>query len=264
MLTAKSDFIIRLYETYNSTDTLFYLMELALGGELHTVYRREGFFGSDQHAKFYAAGMTIALNHLHGIRVVYRDLKPENMLLNFKGQIKLTDMGLAKFLVGQTYTTCGTPDYFAPEVIASTGHSHAVDWWTLGVLIFELMEGQPPFEADCPMETFALIQRGILANGVIPGKFKKPLKDLIKSLLKSDPSQRLPMLTGGIQNLMDQKWFASFDWKSFESLEMPPPYVPELDGPKDLRNFPQERDDLPERITYVDDGSDWDADFATC
>lgn len=109
-----SPFIIKLFETYNGSQTLYFLLEPALGGELYATYNRKGFHGSDRHAVYYSAGTVFAFEHLHQRHVIYRDLKPENLLLTHKGQIKLTDMGLAKFVVGKTYTTCGTPDYFAP------------------------------------------------------------------------------------------------------------------------------------------------------
>merc|ERR1711948_66281 len=111
-LMTNSVFIIKLHETYNGAQSLYFLLEPALGGELYATYNRKGFHGSEKHER----------------RIIYRDLKPENLLLTDKGHIKLTDMGLAKFVIGQTYTTCGTPDYFAPELIASKGHTNAVDW----------------------------------------------------------------------------------------------------------------------------------------
>merc|ERR1711972_254370 len=122
---------------------------------------KKAFWGKVEHAKFYTAGTLFAFEHLHGKKIIFRDLKPENLLLNDKGHVKLTDMGLAKVVVGKTFTTCGTPDYFAPELIASSGHTHAVDWWCLGVLTFELMTGHPPFESAAPMQIYAKVTKGI-------------------------------------------------------------------------------------------------------
>merc|ERR1712048_575368 len=110
---------------------------------------------------------------------IFRDLKPENLLLNDKGQVKLTDMGLAKVVVGKTYTTCGTPDYFAPELIASKGHTHAVDWWTLGILTFELMVGHPPFESATPMQIYQKVTKGI-DEVAFPRAAKGDAENLIK------------------------------------------------------------------------------------
>merc|ERR1712166_1337057 len=197
-----SPFIIMLYGTYNGAQTLYFLMEAALGGELYATYNRKGFHGSEKHAKYYVAGVVFAFEHLHERFIIYRDLKPENLLLTEDGHIKLTDMGLAKFVIGKTYTTCGTPDYFAPELIASSGHTNAVDWWTLGILIFELMSGHPPFESAYPMQIYSKVMKGI-GKVVFPPKCNGPVGDLIRDLLKREPSERTAMRPGGVQNLRD-------------------------------------------------------------
>merc|ERR1719277_86488 len=231
-----SVFVIKLYETYNGSQSLYFLLECALGGELYATYNRKGFHGSEKHAKYYVAGTMFAFEHLHERRVIYRDLKPENLLLTDKGHIKLTDMGLAKFVIGKTYTTCGTPDYFAPEPIASTGHTNAVDWWTLGVLVFELMSGPPPFESAYPMQIYSKVTKGI--NKVpFPPKCQGAVGDLIKSLLKKEPSERLPMRPGGVKNLRDCKWFSQFDWNAFNEATLDPPYKPVVKSKKDIANF---------------------------
>ncbi|CAE7876904.1 xylA [Symbiodinium microadriaticum] len=129
MMMTRSPFLIRLVECFNSDDCLQILMEAALGGELLVTYSRKGFWGSMDHARYYVAGASFALEHLHERRIVYRDLKPENVLLDHRGFLKLTDMGLAKLVIGKTYTTCGTPEYFAPEVIALSGQTSAVETW---------------------------------------------------------------------------------------------------------------------------------------
>merc|ERR1712157_312556 len=102
-----------------------------MGGELFSIYHKFCFYGLQDHARFYSGCVLLGLEHLHQQQVIYRDLKPENLLLDNRGYCKITDFGLAKFVIGHTYTTCGTPDYFAPEMVAGTGHTLAVDWWTL-------------------------------------------------------------------------------------------------------------------------------------
>merc|ERR1711871_835852 len=111
--------------------------------------------------QFYTAGVVCALGHMHTRKIIYRDLKPENILLDDKGYPKLVDMGLAKFVAGKTYTTCGTPDYFAPEMISGIGHNHAVDWWAFGVLLFELMTDTTPFKGAHPMQVYSKVAKGV-------------------------------------------------------------------------------------------------------
>lgn len=262
LMMTNSPFIIKLWECFNGAQSLYFLLEPALGGELYATYNRKGFHGSEKHAKFYVAGVVYAFEHLHERHIIYRDLKPENLLLNELGQIKLTDMGLAKFVIGKTYTTCGTPDYFAPELITSSGHTNAVDWWTLGILTFELMSGAPPFESAYPMQIYAKVMKGI--NKVnFPPKCQGPVGDLIKLLLKKEPSERLPMRPGGAANLRNQKWYTGFDWDSMKNLTMEAPYKPVVKSKKDIANFSARKEDMPKAIEYRDDHSGWDKDFAT-
>jgi len=257
-----SDFVIKLHETYNGSQTLYFLLETALGGELYATYNRKGFHGSEKHAKYYIAGTIFAFEHLHERRIIYRDLKPENLLLTHLGHIKLTDMGLAKFVLGRTYTTCGTPDYFAPELIASQGHTNAVDWWTLGVLVFELMSGHPPFESAYPMQIYSKVTKGI-AKVPFPPKCQGAVGDLIKQLLKNEPSERLPTRSGGTKNLKDHKWFEGFDWTAMKELALDAPYKPVVKSKKDLANFSARKEDMPKQLLYHDPGTGWDQDFAS-
>merc|ERR1712032_1034996 len=229
-------------------------MEPALGGELYAIYNRKGLHGSEKHARYYIAGVVLAFEHLHERHVIYRDLKPENLLLTENGHLKVTDMGLAKFVVGKTYTTCGTPDYFAPEVISSTGHSNAVDWWTLGILTFELMGGHSPFESAYPMQIYSKVMKGI-SKVPFPPKCQGPVGDLIKVLLKKEPSERLPMRPGGVSNLREHKWYTGFDWKGFQELTSEPPYKPVVKNKKDIANFSARKEDMPRQIEYKDEGS---------
>jgi len=262
LLMTNSPFITMLYATYNGSQSLYFLLEVALGGELYATYNRKGFHGSEKHAKYYIAGTVYAFEHLHERRIIYRDLKPENLLLNELGHTKLTDMGLAKFVIGKTYTTCGTPDYFAPELIASTGHTNAVDWWTLGILTYELMSGHPPFESAYPMQIYSKVMKGI-SKVPFPPKCQGPVGELIKGLLKKEPSERLPVRPGGTKNLKDHAWYSGYDWDAVKALSMEAPYKPVVKSKKDIANFSARKEDMPRQIEYKDDGSGWDADFAS-
>lgn len=261
-LMCDSPFIVKLYETYNGPEHLYLLLELALGGELYATYNKRNMWGNEPCAKFYVAGTVLAFEHLHSRKIVFRDLKPENLLLTDKGRVKLTDMGLAKVIHGKTYTTCGTPDYFAPELIASKGHGNAVDWWTLGVLTFELMSGHPPFESATPMQIYAKVQKGINAVN-FPKKCKGDVEVMVKGLCHANPTERLPMKKGGIQNVKSQKWFTGFDWAAMEGMTMKVPYAPTVKSKKDMKNFSANREDMPPQVPYKDPKTGWDKDFAT-
>lgn len=262
LMRTNSPFIIKLFETYSGTQTLYFLMEPALGGELYATYNRKGLHGKEGHCMFYSAGVVLAFHHLHQRHIIYRDLKPENLLLTDKGLLKLTDMGLAKFVVGKTYTTCGTPDYFAPELVSSSGHTRAVDWWTLGILVYELMSGHPPFESAYPMQIYQKVMKGI-GKVNFSSKCQGPVGEFIRDLLKRDPSERLPMKQGGIANLKKHRYYAEFNWEAYENGDLPAPYVPVVKSKKDIANFSAKKEDMPKQLAYKDDGTGWDADFAT-
>jgi len=256
-----SIFIVKLHETYNSGDCLYFLLEPALGGELYDVYIRQHLHGKTPHCKFYVSGVVFAFEHMHSMQVIYRDLKPENILITGDGQPKITDMGLAKHCVGKTFTSCGTPDYFAPEIIMASGHSFPVDWWCLGVLIFELLAAHAPFEAVDPISTFQNVKKGIDAVQ-FPSECRGPAETLIKALLKSEPNERLPLKPGGVENIQKHSWYCGFDWPAMSKQTLTPPYIP--DGVSDASNFNASEDDRPPMLPYEDDGSGWDIDFATC
>lgn len=126
------------------------LLDYACGGELFSLLRREGRFANDV-ALFFGAEIVLAFEYLHSMDIAYRDLKPENLLVDKDGHVKITDFGFAKTVKDKTYTLCGTPEYLAPEIIESKGHNMFVDWWALGILIFEMLAGYPPFYDDNPM-----------------------------------------------------------------------------------------------------------------
>eukprot|EP00928_Gymnodinium_smaydae_P064186 TRINITY_DN47595_c0_g1_i1.p1 TRINITY_DN47595_c0_g1~~TRINITY_DN47595_c0_g1_i1.p1 ORF type:complete len:788 (-),score=198.12 TRINITY_DN47595_c0_g1_i1:68-2431(-) len=235
MLSCNSRFIVKLYTTENSEQWLHFFMEPALGGELYVVYSRNKLHGSVSHARFYAAGVVCAFEHLHARYVIYRDLKPENLLLTGRGDVKLTDMGLAKFAIGKSFTTCGTPDYFAPEVIQSAGHTRAVDWWALGILIYELLTGKVPFKGPSDMDMYRAVLAG--AEHIQWPPISAQSKDAIKKLLVFTPSERLPMRQGGVKLLKQHAWWTGFDWDAFENGTMKPPFDPEVKDEKNLKQF---------------------------
>ena len=152
-------FIVTLYCAFQDERNLYMLLEFIIGGELFTHLRKAGKFAND-HTRFYAAQIVMALQYLHNDSVVYRDLKPENLLLDLIGYLKITDFGFAKKVEDRTWTLCGTPEYLAPEIIQSKGHGKAVDWWASGILMYEMLVGHPPFMAENQMETYHKIMRG--------------------------------------------------------------------------------------------------------
>jgi cGMP-dependent protein kinase len=250
-----SCFVVRLLATYNGREHVYFLLEAALGGELFTTYERLRLYGSEKHARFYMGCVAEALTHLHERHVVYRDLKPENLLLDQRGYCKLTDMGLAKVTQGKTYTLVGTPDYMAPEVILGTGHGKAVDWWMLGVLLFELLAGRAPFEAENTQQVYELVKRGIEAAR-FPHECRKLAQDLVRRLCRQTPEQRLTT-----PRLREDLWFRGFDWGALRALRMTPPYLPHVRSNRDLSNFRVCDGEDPPVTPYQDTGSGWDAGF---
>lgn len=163
------------------------LLDYACGGELFTLLRREGRFSNDV-ALFFASEIVLAFDYLHGMDIAYRDLKPENLLIDKQGHVKITDFGFAKVVQDKTYTLCGTPEYLAPEIIQSKGHNKNVDWWALGVLVFEMLAGYPPFYDDNPLGIYQKIMDGYYE---FPPHVEPKARDLVKSFLCADRSLRL-------------------------------------------------------------------------
>jgi CRP-like cAMP-binding protein len=244
-------FIAKLYTALQDSKYLYFVLELLLGGELFTHLRNRGKL-SEQTARFYAATVTYAFSTLHAKRIAYRDLKPENLVMDSRGYVKLVDFGLAKQLLsGKTWTLCGTPDYLAPEIILNEGHDLAVDYWAMGVLIFEMVVGAPPFYAEDPMEVYEKILSG---NPAMPTFFTRNLSDLIKKLLRSQQGKRLGNTRGGTAAVIKHKWFSSFDWAGLETCEMKAPYKPSVTSKDDTTNFDQfDEGDVPPTCEWSPD-----------
>jgi serine/threonine protein kinase len=163
-------------------------------------------------------------------------------------------MGLAKVTDHLTYTLVGTPDYMAPEVINCTGHNKTVDWWMLGVLLFELLVGRPPFEADSTEKVYESVRKGIDAV-VFPPECRKA-SDLVRALCHQEPEERI----GANETRRDQ-WYRGFDWPALRACRVPPPHVPRVKGPRDLSNFRSCDQEDPPRVPYKDKGTGWDLGF---
>ncbi|XP_058147698.1 cAMP-dependent protein kinase catalytic subunit PRKX-like [Dasypus novemcinctus] len=240
-------FLVQLFWTCHDDRFLYMLMEFVPGGELFTYLRNRGRFSSSA-GLFYAAEIICAIEYLHSKEIVYRDLKPENILLDREGHIKLTDFGFAKKLVDRTWTLCGTPEYLAPEVIQSKGHGRAVDWWALGVLIFEMLSGFPPFFDDNP---FGIYQKILAAKIDFPRHLDFQVKDLIKKLLVVDRTRRLGSMKNGADDVKRHRWFRSVDWGSVPQRKLKPPIVPKISNDCDTSNFESYPDDGWDKISPV-------------
>merc|ERR1711981_1070979 len=234
MLECRSPFIVKMYQTFNCPKYLYMLMEPCLGGELWTLLRNSRRF-SDQTAAFYVACVILALDYLHTRGVIYRDLKPENLLLDSSGYVKLTDFGFAKQLVGEerAWTFCGTPEYVSPEIITNKSHDQRADVWSLGILVFELLTGAPPFtnRKAVPGQVYQDILKGLRAVP-FPAFITGNASEVIRSCCRLSPSQRPPLLT-----LKRFLWFSSIDWQLLAERRLPPPSVPRISHSISVENF---------------------------
>ncbi|PWN20665.1 kinase domain protein [Microstroma glucosiphilum] len=222
MRKIRHPFIISCHLTFQDSKCVYLLMDFAKGGEIFSHLRRVKRFPVDV-TRFYIANVVLMLEHLHSKDIVYRDLKPENLLLDDHGYLKLADFGFAKELSGRTYTLCGTPPFLAPEVISGSGHGKAADWWALGILMYELLCGYPPWHSESALGTYDLILQGRL---VFPSNIDFLAQDLIRSLLSSDLTRRLGNLAGGSADVKGHAFFAKVDWTQLVNKVIPAPIVP--------------------------------------
>lgn len=258
MYDSHCPFIVRLYKTFKDKKYLYMLLEVCLGGELWTILRDRGSF-DDNTTRFYVGCVIEAFSYLHGKGIVYRDLKPENLLLDEKGYCKLVDFGFAK-KIGfgrKTWTFCGTPEYVAPEIILNKGHDFASDYWSLGILMYELLTGSPPFSGSDPMKTYNIILKGVDMIE-FPRKITRNAHNLIKKLCKDNPSERLGYQRNGLKDIQKHKWFDGFNWDGLRNRKLAPPIISKVKSPTDASNF----DDYPKDDEIPpDDVTGWDKDF---
>lgn len=212
-------FIVNMLRGYMDKNRLYILLEYVVGGELFSHLRKAGKFPNDV-SKFYCAEVILAFDYLHSKTIIYRDLKPENILLDQDGNIKITDFGFAKRVTERTFTLCGTPEYLAPEIIQSKGHNKAVDWWALGILLYEMLVGYPPFFDDSPMKIYEKI---LVGKVLFPRWVDSKARDLIKGLLCLDPTKRFGSLPNGAEDIKNHKYFAGVDWNVVLAKKIPAP-----------------------------------------
>lgn len=233
-------YIVGLTMAFQTADKLFFVLDYCAGGELFFHLGKVGRFPEDR-AKFYAAQITLALEYVHSLDIVYRDLKPENVLLDSAGNIRLTDFGLSKEGVSDHSTGassfCGTPEYIAPEVLARLGHGRAVDWWSLGALLYEMICGLPPFYSRNRETMFEKIMK---ADLTFPPFMSENAKSILSRLLVRDPKMRLGSCERDADELKEHPFFSDIDWVGLLAGRIPSPWTPHVSGSLDTSQFDQE------------------------
>ena len=194
-------FLLSLTWSYKDNTNLYLMFPYVCGGELFTYLRMAGTFPTTT-TLFYSAEIVSAFSYLHSLNIVYRDLKPENILLDRDGHIVITDFGFSKKVVEQTWSLCGTPEYLAPEILQAKGHNKAVDWWALGILIYEMLAGYPPFTDENP---FVIYEKILAGNIEWPQQVDGVAKDLVRKLLEQESTKRLGNMKMGAQDVKNHK-----------------------------------------------------------
>ena len=239
----KHPFITRMWGTFQDCKSIFIIMDYIEGGELFSLLRKSKVF-PNQVAKFYSAEVLLALEYLHSKNIIYRDLKPENILISRSGHIKLADFGFAKQVETTTYTLCGTPDYIAPEIIAVQPYTKAVDWWSFGILIYEMIAGTTPFYDPSPLKTYENITK---CNVIYPNHFQLDVINLLQGLINKDVTYRLGNLKNGVQDIKNHRWFNEVIWENLLQGNIETPYEPNIPAgvgdASQFEKYPEERYD---------------------
>uniref|UniRef100_A0A665VNZ0 Protein kinase C n=1 Tax=Echeneis naucrates TaxID=173247 RepID=A0A665VNZ0_ECHNA len=247
-LAWENPFLTHLYCTFQTKENLFFVMEYLNGGDL--MFHIQNCHKFDLHrATFYAAEIICGLQFLHGKGIIYRDLKLDNVLLDSEGHIKIADFGMCKEnMMGQemrTSTFCGTPDYIAPEILLGQKYNSSVDWWSFGVLLYEMLIGQSPFHGRDEEELFQSIRTD---NPIYPRWLTKDSRDILVKLFVREPEERLGM-KGDIRQ---HGFFSSTDWIALEQRQVAPPFRPTLSSPSDCSNFDKEFINEKPRLSCAD------------
>ncbi|XP_043573431.1 ribosomal protein S6 kinase 2 alpha-like isoform X3 [Chiloscyllium plagiosum] len=232
-------FIVKLHYAFQTEGKLYLILDFLRGGDLFTRLSKEVMF-TEEDVKIYLAELALALDHLHSFGIIYRDLKPENILLDEEGHIKLTDFGLSKEAVDhekKAYSFCGTVEYMAPEVVNRRGHTLSADWWSYGVLMFEMLTGSLPFQGKDRKETMTLILKAKLG---MPQFLSPEAQSLLRALFKRNPANRLGAGVDGVEEIKRQPFFTNIDWNKLYRRELKPPFKPAVARPDDTFYFDPE------------------------
>jgi len=231
-------FVIKLVNTFQDEKSLYMLLKLVQGGELFSILHTSSRDGvKESSAKFYAACILKGLAYMHDRHILYRDLKPENVLIDSTGYCVIVDLGFAKVVMDKTYTLCGTPLYLAPEVILSRGHDKGADYWSLGVLIYEMIFGGTPF-FDNHIDQITLFKRIVRGQFMFPPvNSSSESQDLIKRLMEKRPTERLGTFAKGHHDISEHPWFAGIDFNKVQKKEMKAPWVPKIKNALDVGHF---------------------------
>ena len=232
-------FLVGMVFCFQTEERIYFVMPFVRGGELFQHLRTARYFPEEK-VKFYAASIGLALDYLHSKGIIYRDIKPENILIGEDGYLKLIDFGMAKIIKnGEKATSfCGTPEYLAPEIITGEGHNRSADWWSFGILIFEMLCGIPPFYCENNEKMYELIMHAEL-------KFPKKIpisdnaKDLLRKLLIKKQNNRLGAQKG-FAEIRVHPFFSGFNFDALLAKKIPPPFVPKLSSKLDVGNFDEE------------------------
>ena len=229
-------FLVSLVYAFQTPEKIYFVMEFMKGGELYQHLIKLTRF-SEKQAKFYTACIVLALGHLHNNDFIYRDLKLENLLLDEQGYAKLTDFGLAKFLKSdeKALTFCGTPDYLSPELLLGHGHNRPADWWSLGILIYEMLYGMTPFYSSNVQNMYRkIVTEPVMFNPEF--KVSNMAKDLICKLLEKNQKIRLGSQADSLE-VMNHPWFADIDFSKLITRKIEAPFKPKTDGEEWIKNF---------------------------
>ncbi|KAL4445496.1 hypothetical protein ABPG74_004570 [Tetrahymena malaccensis] len=239
LVDADHPFIIKLHYSFQNERKLFFVLDYCQGGELFNLLCKYKRF-NEQDTKFYCAQIVLALEYLHEKDIIYRDLKPENVLIDRQGYLKITDFGLSKrnSKDQKNQSICGTPEYLAPEVLAKVGHGKPVDWWTLGCLMYELLTGFPPFYTEDRKSLFEQIKNCPYPNLPKEIVISRECQDIISRLLQKDPNQRLGV--HGAQEVKQHPFFRDINWQGIIRKEVKAPLVPKVKNEEDTSNIDPE------------------------